>query len=401
MLVDRRAGSTGANSSYTFTSTPRPLANKKKFRDPKNDTDKSLLHNLMTDPRIRRGTTAQGPPPPLALQREGEERLRKEKERLRRQKELLRQKQMQDLQYVDDLMSTMPPPVSGRQHMDVQTDEYLEEISDKPVEKDMQTQTDEFKERPMTPKYVPKKSGVDVETQIWENDLFDFDREVEPLLSVLVAKVLEQSILEVRDEEEFFNIQSHQDAMEAKRAAELADAKRMEDEERRKEEEKEARLIQEKERVARDRKIQEKADARSFAKQYLQDLAPRVFDNLTEKGYFYDPVLREVEVVFTPWLYQEVEHQLSNRELAQMIMQDAIHHALEKARNVWEETKKRKLEEEREMTLKEEAAKRKKEEQELEEQSKPNAEQPGHESSGEENTGEQSENSDEEEEEDD
>lgn len=114
----------------------------------------------------------------------------------------------------------------------------------------------------------------------------------------------------MRDEEEFFNIQSHQDAMEAKRAAELADAKRMEDEERRKEEEKEARLIQEKERVARDRKIQEKADARSFAKQYLQDLAPRVFDNLTEKGYFYDPVLREVTTFYRWYLMHQCRWRL-------------------------------------------------------------------------------------------
>lgn len=40
-------------------------------------------------------------------------------------------------------------------------------------------------DRPPTPLFIPAKSGRDMETQIEEGDLFDFDFEVEPILEVL------------------------------------------------------------------------------------------------------------------------------------------------------------------------------------------------------------------------
>lgn len=40
------------------------------------------------------------------------------------------------------------------------------------------------------------------ETQIWDNELFDFDYEVEPLLNVLCGRTLEISRMEVLQEEE-------------------------------------------------------------------------------------------------------------------------------------------------------------------------------------------------------
>eukprot|EP00983_Pelagomonas_calceolata_P117560 1160427-Pelagomonas_calceolata.AAC.5 len=64
-----------------------------------------------------------------------------------------------------------PPPrtpeaVDGRRHIDIQTDTYLEELTDTVPEADNQTQTDAFLDRPPTPIFVPQKSGVDVTTQI-------------------------------------------------------------------------------------------------------------------------------------------------------------------------------------------------------------------------------------------
>lgn len=54
----------------------------------------------------------------------------------------------------------------------------------------METQTDAFEERPQTPDFVPKKTGVDASTQIEVSDkLFDFEAEVQPMLAVLVGKV--------------------------------------------------------------------------------------------------------------------------------------------------------------------------------------------------------------------
>jgi hypothetical protein len=45
-------------------------------------------------------------------------------------------------------------------------------------------------------------------------DLFDFDFEVEPILEVLVGKVLEQGLMEVLEEEELAAMRAHQEHFE-------------------------------------------------------------------------------------------------------------------------------------------------------------------------------------------
>ena len=52
----------------------------------------------------------------------------------------------------------------------LQTDVYLEELTDVVPETDNTTQTDAFLERPPTPQFVPAKSGVDVATQIEDGE---------------------------------------------------------------------------------------------------------------------------------------------------------------------------------------------------------------------------------------
>ena len=53
---------------------------------------------------------------------------------------------------------------------------------------------------------MPKKTGIDKITQIGDYDLFDFDREVQPILNVLLTKSTEQAILEVEEETELQEI---------------------------------------------------------------------------------------------------------------------------------------------------------------------------------------------------
>ena len=54
--------------------------------------------------------------------------------------------------------------------------------------------------------YIPKKTGVDVYCQVENDELFDFDREVQPILDILVTKTLEQSVLELEEEQEIQNM---------------------------------------------------------------------------------------------------------------------------------------------------------------------------------------------------
>lgn len=66
-----------------------------------------------------------------------------------------------------------------------------------------------FAPRPETPQYVPKKTGIDKITQIEDYDLFDYDREVQPILNVLLTKTIEQSLLEVEEETELEEIRKY------------------------------------------------------------------------------------------------------------------------------------------------------------------------------------------------
>lgn len=68
--------------------------------------------------------------------------------------------------------------------------------------------------------------------------LFDFDVEVKPILEVLVGKTVEQSLLEVMEEEELSNLRQQQRQFEELRNVELAEQQRLEEQDRRLREEK-------------------------------------------------------------------------------------------------------------------------------------------------------------------
>lgn len=103
-----------------------------------------------------------------------------------------------------------PEAVIGRKHIDIQTDLYLEELSEKVPEAVAATQTDAFLDRAPSPLYIPQKSGLDVATQVYPGELFDFNYEVEPILEVLVAKTVEQALMEVMEEEELATLKKYQ-----------------------------------------------------------------------------------------------------------------------------------------------------------------------------------------------
>lgn len=169
---------------------------------------------------------------PQSAQAEAERRQIEAEQRARR-RELEAQTRRDNL----DVPRT-PSPVDGRRHIDVQTENYLEELSDRVPEVEEATQTEAFMDRPPSPLFIPTKTGLDKETQILPGDLFDFDLEVEPILEVLVGKTLEQGLMEVLEEEELENIRKHQEEFEQVRNAELAEVQRLEEEVKRKDGEK-------------------------------------------------------------------------------------------------------------------------------------------------------------------
>lgn len=88
-----------------------------------------------------------------------------------------------------------PEPVPGRLHMEVQTEKYVEQLTDKPPEREEGVATEFYLDRPPVPLFKPKMPSKEncKATQIFDEDpeLFDFDAEVEPMLSVLCSRTLE------------------------------------------------------------------------------------------------------------------------------------------------------------------------------------------------------------------
>ena len=63
----------------------------------------------------------------------------------------------------------------------------------KPITFEEIIQTDPLPQRPLSPLIWPEKTGIDVETQVNDGDLFNFYEEVMPLVQVIVSKTLEDS----------------------------------------------------------------------------------------------------------------------------------------------------------------------------------------------------------------
>ncbi|KAK3766858.1 hypothetical protein RRG08_052001 [Elysia crispata] len=315
--------------TYTFASQPRAVPQRKKYREtvPQNPDGPIQYGNIMYDRRVVRGNTyaqhtlpATAQPDPIEIQRQQENRRR-----------AIARKRAKD-----QLRPRSPDPVEGRKHIDVQTELYLEELSDRVEEADQECQTDAFLDRPPSPLFIPAKTGMDVATQIYEGDLFDFDVEVKPILEVLVGKTVEQSLLEVMEEEELANLRQQQRAFEELRNAELVEQQRLEEQERRHREEKERRMKQQREILRKEKETAEKIAARAFAQSYLADLVPSVFGTLSDNGYFFDPVERDVEQGFLPWLMDQVTFELDRSELGRLALDGLLREVVSKRIDVYD-----------------------------------------------------------------
>ncbi|XP_031467258.1 radial spoke head protein 3 homolog [Phasianus colchicus] len=316
---------------YTYCSPPRAVPARPKYRAPL-EADEPVKEaarwaNLMYDRRVVRGNTYARQAVPMCIHHPSVFEIQRQREA--RRKALARKRAEEQIQL------RTPEPVEGREHVHVQTELYLEEISDRIIEVDVECQTDAFLDRPPTPFFVPAKTGRDVATQIEEGELFDFDIEVKPILEVLIGKTIEQALLEVMEEEELARLWAHQRAYAELRNAELAEVQRLEEQDRRYREEKERCKQLQMQMLQKEKETMEKIAAQAFAKRYLADLIPSVFNNLHESGFFYDPIERDIETEFLPWLMTEVEETLEKKTLGRVMLDSLIRTVTEKRLDVF------------------------------------------------------------------
>lgn len=312
---------TDGNYAYSTQPHAAPVKRKSKYRN-ENEIEEASPQNMMYDARVVRGNTYGAKVMSSSLKKELESSGRSKMPRKNRTGGGMG----------SNKRFGTPPPVDGRAHMTMQTEDFLEEITDRPVEQDVETQTLPSMDRPASPLFVRAKIGFDVETQIEAGDLFDFDLEVEPILEVLVGKTIHVAMLELMQEEELEAIRLQQEEFEGIRNIELAEVQRLEAEIKRKAHERDRRVAQEKKRLEDRRRLEETIAARAFSNQFLGELHINVFDMLEEQGHFFDPVEREVEELFMPELIQRLCSGASAYEAASQIAFELVAAARSKAK---------------------------------------------------------------------
>ena len=324
-----------ASESYQHVSEPRSVAPNRagKYRDENEPS------NIMYDPRVVRGNTYAAQVLTSTAQEEAA--------RMRDAERASHKARVEREQWgAGRHAPSTPPPAGGRKHIDVQTDNYLEELADKAPEVEEETQTEAFLDRPPSPLFMPAKTGQDMATQIEGGDLFDFDAEVVPILEVLVGKTLETGMRELMEEEELAAIRLQQENFEQTRNAELAEVQRLEAEAKRRFAEKQRRKKEQAERKAQEAELKQKVAARSFTKNYLADMHASVFGQLMESGHFFDPLEKEVTEDFLPWLMDEVVTNLDQTVEARALADGVLSEVLQLAASRTQEAAERRAQEE-------------------------------------------------------
>lgn len=299
-------------NSFKFQSEPKALKAKGKFRE----NDATLT--LMSDPRVVRGNThtlarkvalaaqtGKGTTAP-GLPRSGKNATK-----------------VDQSENVDQLPFPTyfyePTTFTGS---DLSISQYLEEDPAKSFKSfsDESTQYDNFQPRPVTPDYVPKKTGIDCATQI-ENpsELFEFDKEVKPILDVFVKKTLEQALFEVQTEAELLALDNAASEFREKKALEEAWNREREQaviEEVKKKNEKLSQRMKEQREQSNILKL---IAGRNCVKQLLPSLVENIYDDLYKSGTF----VEETEEVIRKDVLPEVMD-IACKRAAQALVADEL-----------------------------------------------------------------------------
>lgn len=277
-------------STFTFQAGARPVFARTKFRE-ETEGERIACH-ISVDPRVARGSVySHHKPPKDTVQpiRYRPRKIPKPKEELMMMEE---EELVEEQEVLPDLM----------------------EIEDRPIEDDLATAAETYIERPPTPHFVPDEPGVDVATQVYDGDLFDFDSEVKPMIKVIVQHTLLRAMAEVYEEVEVENIAKHRDRFEVERNTILAELQRLEAKEQRKFEEDKRRREQREKAMKEEAEFNHKAVAAGFAESFATNAMMGAMDLLERRGTFYDEVEREVTDAFLPWVAGELENALTVKD---------------------------------------------------------------------------------------
>lgn len=199
---------------FSYAAAPQPVKPRAKYR---NIGDEAGL-TLMSDPRVRRGLTLNSAKATTPIPGRGASNPAHTSRTAK-----IGDSAMSDRAEMPQNQPTYSFEVAGFVGSEFDLDRYLVAPADAQSSSNQNEscQTDEFVPLPPPAEYVPRKTGVDIYTQVEDQlELFDFDKEVQPMVDVVVKKTIEQALFELNSEDELKTLLSEIDKFNVEREAE-------------------------------------------------------------------------------------------------------------------------------------------------------------------------------------
>ena len=251
-----------------------------------NTSGNKLTYNFVTDPRLRRGhnfgvvyvtstsydntgTNQQKKPKPI-------------NPNLKRQYKF-------GNKYSIDAVRKMEEEKRKKMNNDgfgIYTEPVTTTVMPKPISFEKIVQTDPLPEPPVPVLIWPEKTGIDVETQVNDGDLFNFTQEVKPLVSIIVSKTLEDSRREVLEEEEIKVMKEQQEKYKQFNEEDENKIKEIEKDENEKYEEMKKEKEDKIRRIEMTKDFQKKLYSRIKGKQYIKKILTETHSFLHERGLY-------------------------------------------------------------------------------------------------------------------
>lgn len=295
-------------SAYAFQAQPRAVTNRPKYREEEPPPTVKTL--IQADPRVYRGSTVA---PRQGLQDDKGPQRRAQR---RKPKEL------------DPSPFALPLPPPDRIPVDL--DSHLIAPEEAIAVAQSESQTDTFLPEVPEPEYVPRKTGLDATTQIYEGDLFDFDIEVAPILDVLTTKTLEQALTEVAEETELENVMQFKQEWEKRQRALMHDWEQTVEVERERAAEKDKVLSAAKARKEKEHALMRKIACVRLAEQYTRNVVPTAMKSLMNAGQFPEAAQQPLEAEFWPWLLEKVHEVQDRMRASEEVVTDLVQRACTK-----------------------------------------------------------------------
>ena len=261
----------------------RVVENKPKYINEQGGT--KLTYNFVTDPRVKRGhnfgiiyVTSSN------YDDNSSKNQKKKNQGLIQSKNLLKSKNYLGQSKEKEEMDKKRNDKEGE--CGICTQKVTTTVRPTPITFEEIVQTDPLPPPPQPVLIWKQKTGEDVECQIEDGDLFDFDEEVKPLIHIIVSKTIEDARREVLEEEELKHIMEQQEKYRKLNEYNNNRVRQIEENEKNRFEEHKRKKELKNNRINLTKIFQKKLQSRMKAKQYMSKLKLNCYNSLGQQKVF-------------------------------------------------------------------------------------------------------------------